>query len=294
MKENENREAIGIKLSIFGIIMNIILFGIKLLAGIFSNSTAILGEAFNNLLDSISFIISIIGFKFSKKPNNHYYPFGYGRVEYISGLIISILTILVGVELVKVSITKLFVADQMIFNKFVILVLVASILSKLIIGLYSRVIGKKIDSLTIIALSEDSFSDMLISIATLLSYLLSYYFKVNLDGIMGLVVSLVIIRSGIKTMLEISKPLIGNRKNTDLHEKIKAIIKSNENIQSVHDLQIHNYGENRLYCSACVVVENDMLLSKILPQIEDIQEKISNEFDHMDTQIGIKLKNREE
>lgn len=287
MQDRENK---GIKISIFGIIINIILFVVKLMAGLFSNSTAIIGEAFNNLLDSVAFIISILGFKITKKPNNHYYPFGYGRVEYISGFVISILTILVGVELVKVSYVKIFSDYTIIHSKSVLLVLGASIIAKLIIGLYSNKTAKQIESLTLKALAEDSFSDMMISCATLVSYLLSYYYNLKLDGYMGMIVALIIVYSGMKTMLEISKPLIGGRDDVKVNSRIRDLLLSGKHIVEVHDLQVHSYGKSRIYCSACAILDKDMKISETEVELDQLQNQLELEFGNIDMQIGFRYR----
>lgn len=146
-----NRENKGIRLSLFGIFINIILFATKLFAGIITNSSAIIAEAFNNLLDSLSFILSIIGFRFAKKKNNHYYPFGYGRAEYLAGFIVSLITISVGIELIKYT-TINFNSNNIIFNNSALIVLIFSIISKFIIGIQSKITSKKINSITLRAL----------------------------------------------------------------------------------------------------------------------------------------------
>lgn len=279
-----NRENKGIRLSLFGIFINIILFATKLFAGIITNSSAIIAEAFNNLLDSLSFILSIIGFKFAKKKNNHYYPFGYGRAEYLAGLIVSLITVSVGIELIKYTVLN-FNNNNIIFNNTALIVLIFSIISKLIIGIKSKITSNKINSMTLRALSEDSFSDMLISTATLISYIVSNFVDVNLNGYMGIIISALIIFTGFKTMIDISKPLIGNRENLDLTKDLSSIIMSEPEISSVHDIMIHSYGNNKYYCSASAYLNGDLTIYESSKILKSIKNKIDISYSHLDIDI---------
>lgn len=279
-----NRENKGIRLSLFGIFINIILFATKLFAGIITNSSAIIAEAFNNLLDSLSFILSIIGFKFAKKKNNHYYPFGYGRAEYLAGLIVSLITVSVGIELIKYTVLN-FNNNNIIFNNTALIVLIFSIISKLIIGIKSKITSKKINSMTLRALSEDSFSDMLISTATLISYIVSNFVDINLNGYMGIIISALIIFTGFKTMIDISKPLIGNRENLDLTKDLSSIIMSEPEISSVHDIMIHSYGNNKYYCSASAYLNGDLTIYESSKILKSIKNKIDISYSHLDIDI---------
>lgn len=252
-----SRENYGMLVGVIGIFTNVTLFIFKLIMGWLSNSISITADAFNNLSDAGSCGITVASFKLAKKPANKKYPFGYGRIEYISGFIIAFFIIIVGLELIKISIHKIYYPDSIVFNWSTLIVLIISIFAKLGIGLFSRHAGQKIESVTINASAVDSLCDSLVTTVTLFSYLAAHFLSWQIDGYVGTTASLFILCSGFKTAMNTLKPLLGQSPDPKLTSEIKEKLLANNTIISVHDLMLHNYGPNRFFASVHVVVPSD-------------------------------------
>lgn len=275
---DKKRENLGIKIAIIGVIFNIILFGFKFIVGNYSNSSSIIIDGFNNLLDVISFLATFITFIIVKKPNNHYYPYRYGRVEYITGMIISFLIIMTGFEFAKTSVSRIFYPENILFSEYTLIVLIVSVLIKILIGFFSLKTSKKINSTSIKALAIDSFSDALITLLTLISFLASYIFEIKIDGYIGLISSLAIIYSGYSSIKDTARPLIGKRDDVKLNKEVENKLLSYGEIKSTHDLMIHKYGENKYYASVQVEVDGNSTVKEISNKIYKIQKEIENIF----------------
>ncbi len=277
----------GVLASIFGIIMNLILFILKLIVGILSNSISIIGDAINNLTDMGSSIISFIGFKLSSKPADKEHPYGHQRIEYITSFIISIIIIVVGIELLSTSISKIINKEVVSYNTVTIIILIVSIFLKLYLSFFNKVIGKKINSMTLIAASKDALNDVISTFVILVSALVSIFFKINIDGIMGVLVSLFILYSGIVLVKETIDPLIGEKVDPNLVSEILKEIENNDNIIGYHDLMCHSYGPTKIFMSIHAEVDsskNILFLHEVIDQIEyEIKSKYGVELViHMD------------
>lgn len=267
VKNPKVREQYGVLGGILGIICNIVLFSVKLFVGIFLNAMSIMSDAFNNLTDSFSSIVSIISAKLSNKKPDKDHPFGHGRVEYIATLIVSFIIVLVGVELLSTSFENLLngikgeatplVTGTMLYVSMAILV--CSLFVKLWMYSYNKYLGKKIDSGVLLASSADSISDVLTSsviiIATLGGGLLLKENYFYLDSIMGMIVAVIICINGLKIIFETIGDLLGKPASDEEKEMLEKIIMSNEKILGIHDLIIHDYGPGRKYASVHAEVD---------------------------------------
>ncbi len=232
----------GIYCSVLGVVLNLLLFIIKMVAGILSNSISVIGDAINNLTDMGSSIISFFGFKISSKPADKDHPYGHQRVEYITGLIISVLIIVVGVQLLINSITKIINNDIAVYTNLTLIILSVSILIKLYLSFVNFSTSKKINSLTLKASAKDSLNDVISTFIILISAIVAMLFNLNIDGYMGVLVSLFICYSGINLLRETVGPLIGEKVDSQKINDVLLCIKSNDIILGVHDLMCHSYG----------------------------------------------------
>lgn len=268
----------GIYNSILGISFNLLLFVMKLVAGILSNSISVIGDAINNLTDMGSSIISFFGFKISSKPADKDHPYGHQRVEYITGLIISVIIIVVGVQLFSSSITKIFSNDIVKYTNITLIVLVFSILIKLYLAINNFSISKKTNSITLKAAGKDSLNDVISTTLILISAIIAIKFNLNIDGYMGVFVSIFIFYSGVSLIKETVSPLIGEKVDS---EKIKEIIDEilkEEIVIGVHDLMCHSYGPNNIFMSIHVEVDASLDIIYIHEVIDNIEFKIKDKF----------------
>lgn len=268
------RSQYGLICGYVGIFLNFILFLIKLFAGFISNSVSITADSFNNLSDSASSVISIIGFKFSVKPPDKEHPLGHGRYEYISSLIISILIIFVGVSFLKSSFEKILMPQQTSFSSILFFILVISILIKLFIGILNFSTSKKTNSQILKATALDSLYDSLITTLLIISAIISNFTNLYLDGYAGLIVSGFIIYSGVKLIRETLSQLVGEAPSDELVLNLKNNILKFENILGLHDLIVHNYGPNKILASIHAEVPSDLPLINVHDLIDKIEKEI--------------------
>lgn len=268
------RERYGKFASIMGIVSNLLLFLIKIISGLLFNSISIIADAINNLSDSGSSIITLVGFKLSGKPADANHPYGHERMEYISGLVVSFIILALGLQLIVSSVGKIFSPQVTRFSMISVFVLVISIMIKLWQSMFYRKIGKKINSTTLIATSIDSRNDIIATTAVLIAAIITHLIGYNLDGYMGVVVALFIIISGISLVKETISPLLGTAPTKELVDKIYEKILSYDGIIGLHDLTVHSYGEGQCFASVhCEVsAENDILVS------HDIIDNIERDF----------------
>jgi len=271
------RERYGRLAGLVGIASNLFLFVIKLVIGTLANSIAILADAVNNLSDAGSSVITLVGFKLSSKPADEKHPYGHARAEYITGFIVSVIILLLGIELIKSSVQKILNPDPIRFNLYVVLVLVIAILVKLWQSIFNKSLGKRIHSSALEATSMDSMNDVLATSAVLLATLVGKWTGLQVDGYMGVVVALFIIYSGFRLVSETLNPLLGLAPDADLVEKIEKKILSYEGVIGLHDLVVHNYGPDKCYASVHVEVpaHQDLLISHDI--IDNIERDMLNE-----------------
>ena len=268
------RENYGKFASVLGIATNLLLFIIKIIAGLLFNSISIVADAVNNLSDSASSVVTLVGFKISGKPADEKHPYGHARMEYISGLIVSFIIIFLGLQLIMGSFEKIKAPQRAEFNMLSVAILIIAILIKLWQCIFYRNMGKKINSMTLVATSVDSRNDILATSAVLAAAIITRLTGFNLDGYMGALVAILIIISGIKLVSDTISPLLGVAPTKELVDRIYEKILSYENIIGLHDLTIHSYGAYKCFASVhCEVsAEQDIMVS------HDIIDNIERDF----------------
>lgn len=276
------RKSYGTLSSVVGIIINLILAGIKILAGVLSGSVAIIADAFNNLSDSGTSVITLISFKLSSKPADKEHPYGHARIEYIASMVVSFIIMLVGAELLMDSgktLLGLGEAKETIITTAIIVILSVSILLKLWLGLFYRGIGKKIDSTVILAASADSFSDSFSTIAVLVSSIvIKYTGWFIVDAIIGTIVSVLIIIAGLKILNETKDILLGEGPVDETVAAIESIVKDYPDIIGIHDLMVHNYGPNKFVASFHAEVDGKKDIYYLHDMIDNVERRINEEL----------------
>ncbi len=281
------RIAYGVLCSVTGIVLNALLFLFKFAAGSISGAISITADAFNNLTDAGSSIITLIGFRISGAKPDRDHPFGHGRFEYIAGLVVSFFILFVGIELGKTSIKKIINPSPVYFSALAVIIIAASILVKLYMFLYNRRIGKKIESPAMMAIASDSLSDTVATTFVLISMLLVRFAKINADGYFGVAVAIFIIYTGYTEARNTISPLLGQPPKDDLVSDIRRIVLSYPEIIGIHDLIVHDYGPGRVMISLHgeVSAEGDINeLHDVIDRAEDeLREKLGCEaVIHMD------------
>lgn len=255
----------------FGLITNIILCLVKIISGFVTSSIAIVAEGINNLSDAGSSIITLIGFKLSEAPADKEHPYGHERIEYVAGLIVSIIILVIGVNLTISSVQKIINPSETIFSYLVLGLLGISIFIKLLQVYVYKNIGKMIESETLIATATDSRNDCISTVVVIFSIVISKLIHVNLDGYMGLLVSLFIIYSGIKLIKDTSNLLIGVAPDDNFVQMISDKIRSYEGVLGIHDLVVHSYGPNRTFVTVHVEVDSHANINTSHDMIDNIE-----------------------
>lgn len=276
-KDQKVRSAYGYLCGIVGIVINILLFGGKFIAGFISGSVAVTADAFNNLSDAGSSVISLIGFRLaSQKPDPHH-PFGHGRFEYIASLIISMVIIMMGFELGRDSVVKIINPSEVEYSSLTFIILGISILAKFYMFIYNRSVGKKIDSLTLRATATDSISDTVSTIAVLVSAILTVKTGIMIDGWVGLAVAGFIMFAGISSAKETIDSLLGTPPDEEFCKAVEEIVLSHDGMIGIHDMIVHNYGPGRVFISLHAEVPSDGNFVDIHDTIDNIEHDIMNE-----------------
>lgn len=286
-KDTNVRKGYGFLGSIVGIIVNILLFIGKFGAGILVNSVSIMADSFNNLSDVFSSVITLGGFILAGKPADEEHPFGHGRIEYIAGLIVSFLIILIGYEFIKTSIDRILNPQPVNFNSTALLILLIAIGAKGWLALFNRVLAKTINSQALHATSVDSISDAISSSCVALGLLVSRWTDLPLDGYIGVVVAGIILYSGFSQVKETISPLLGESSHGELSKVLVENIFNYEGILNVHDLIIHSYGPGRYMVSIHAEVPANKDIMDLHELIDRVEREISNKMDivltiHMD------------
>lgn len=268
------RKAYGTLCSVLGIFLNVLLFAGKYAAGVISGSIAITADAFNNLSDAGSSAISLLGFRLSgKKPDPHH-PFGHGRIEYISGLAVAIMIVVMGVELFMSSVRKIAAPTPVEIGLLPAAILLVSILVKVYMFAYNRSIGRKISSAAMAATGTDSLSDSIATAVVLLSMGVSYLFDVNIDGYAGMLVALFILYAGADVARDTLSPLLGQAPDPELVSKIEELVMSSPAVIGMHDLVVHDYGPGRLMISLHAEVDGRGDIFELHDSIDTVERKL--------------------
>ena len=285
--DKDVRKRYGFFSGIVGIIMNILLFAGKILAGVFTRSISVIADAFNNLSDAGSSIITLIGFKIAAAPPDREHPFGHGRAEYLAGLIVSFIICFMGFELAKSSIDKIITPEEITFDIFSLVILVASILIKLWLCLFNRKLGSMVNSVSMKATAMDSLSDVVATTAVILGIVFFICTGINIDGYIGVLVAAFIIYTGIKTAKESLSPLLGQMPDKQLCREISDTVCGYKDIVGVHDLIIHNYGVGVSMISLHAEVPDSMNFTQAHELIDIIEDDLKIKYScnatiHMD------------
>ena len=280
------RNQYGIVAGIFGIVTNLILFLIKLVIGIIANSVTIMADAFNNLSDFGSCIVTIIGFKLASKPADKEHPYGHARYEYVTGIIVSLLMLVMGVIFAKTSIEKIFAPEEIKLGIETYTILIVAILGKVLQMVVYLDFAKSMKSSTIKATAMDARNDILTTLTVLITMIVMGIFKINIDAYMGLLVSGFIILSSINSLKDTINPLLGNVPSKEKVEKIKEKILSHKEIIGIHDLRIHSYGEQNDFVTVHAEVPDTMNIVEA-HEIADIVEREFKEELNIDLTINI-------
>ncbi len=272
ISDSKVRTSYGVLASLVGIVCNVILFGAKLGTGLVINSISVMADAFNNLSDAASSIIGFVGVKMAGKPADEDHPFGHGRIEYISAFIVAFLVIQVGFSLFKTSVGKIRNPEEMTFHLLSVAILILSIGVKLWLGLFNRKLGKRIQSSVMMATAADSLGDVATTSATILSLVVFGVFGWNIDGIVGLIVSVVVMIAGVNIAKDTLAPLIGQAIDPKVYREITDFVEKYEGIVGSHDLIVHNYGPSKSMASIHAEVPSEQRI-EVSHEIVDTIER---------------------
>ena len=272
------RRAYGQLCGMVGIGLNLLLFAVKFFAGTLSGSIAITADAFNNLSDAGSSLVTLLGFRLAGRKPDPEHPFGHGRMEYISGLVVAGLILLMGVELGKSSLKKILQPEAIVSSPLVLIILALSVAVKLYMFYYNRSIGRKIKSSAMTATATDSLSDAVSTTAVLVATLVAQFTGLNIDGWVGMLVALFILFSAYKAAKETLSPLLGQTPEPEFVERIQQIVLSYPEVQNVHDLVVHDYGPGRVMISLHAEVPADGDLLQLHDVIDNIEQRLKKEL----------------
>jgi len=257
MKKTDNRRnGIGVKASVIGLSCNLILFAAKLAVGLWSGAISVVADAMNNLADASGSIVSLAGFRLAAKPADAKHPYGHARYEYVAGMIVAALTLVVGLELAKSSVEKVIHPTTPAFSGPMLIVLAVSVAAKAALSVYNRVLYRKTSSLVLKATSADSRNDALITAAVLAAAWAESVWHVAVDGWVGLAIAVFILVSGVRLVIETIDPLIGTAGSEELRRQLIAFLLKEDRVLGIHDLLIHDYGHGHSYASVHVELDH--------------------------------------
>ena len=272
--KNALRQAYGMLCGILGIVLNVMLFTGKFIAGFLSNSIAITADAVNNLSDAGSSFVTLIGFKLAGQKPDTEHPYGHGRMEYISGLVVAAAILLMGYELAKDSISKIITPQETEFSWLVVGILLVSIGVKIYMFFYNNSVAKKIESPAMAATAKDSLSDSVATSVVLVSALVSHYTSIKIDGYCGLLVAVLIFYAGYTAAKETLNPLLGQKASEEFEQEIEDIVMAHEEVCGIHDLFVHDYGPGRQIISLHAEVSADSDIMMIHDVIDNIEKEL--------------------
>ena len=279
-----------VKTSIIGIVVNLILVAFKATVGILVNSIAITLDAVNNLTDALSSIITIIGAKLAGRAPDKNHPYGYGRIEYFSSVIIAAIVLWAGITALMESWPKIFNPDVTSYNTVSLIIIAVAVVVKFALGKYVKNVGEVINSQALVASGSDAFFDAILSFSTLVAAIISIFWHISLEGILGVIISIVIIKASIDMLRETLDSMIGARVDSELSRKIKESICEVPEVYGAYDLSLHNYGPEDMQGSVHVEIDGDLTALEIQNLSRQITLKIYNEFSIALT-IGIYARN---
>lgn len=287
IKNSRVRTSYGILASCVAMVCNLALFFLKLCVGLFAGSVSVLADAFNNLSDCVSNIVSFVGVRMADKPADKAHPFGHGRMEYLISLVVAFLVLEVGLSFLKESVQKIIHPQPMTVEWFVPVVLLASIAVKLWMAYFNRKLGRQIHSTLLEATAADALGDVLATAVTLISLFVYHFFEINVDGAVGVIVAVCILMAGVGIIKNAFEPLLGGQVDTELYRQVKEFVESYDGIYGTHDLIVHSYGPTQSMATIHAEVSGDtefVALHELIDGIErDAKEKLGVDLlIHMD------------
>ncbi len=284
---NANREKTIVKTSIIGIVTNLFLVGFKAFVGLVSNSIAVILDAVNNLSDALSSIVTIIGAKLGAKQPDKKHPLGYGRIEYLSSMIVAALVLYAGITSLVESVKKIITPEPAEYNTVSIIIISVAIVVKLILGIYVKKKGKKVNSGALTASGSDALFDAILSASVLASAIVYLIWHVSLEAYVGVVIAGFIIKAGIEMMIETLNDIIGKREDAETTKQLKEIICSEEEVLGAYDVTLFNYGPNKNYGSVHIELPDTMSVDEVDRVTRRIQTDVFHKTGIILTGIGV-------
>ncbi len=284
---NDNREKVVVRTSIISILANIVLASFKAFVGVLANSIAIISDAVNNLSDALSSIITIIGTKLAGKAPDKKHPYGYGRIEYMTSLIVSAIVLYAGITAFVESVKKIIHPEEPDYSAITLVILIAGILIKFILGMYVKKQGKKVNSDSLVASGSDAFNDAILSISVLASAIIYMLFEISLEAYVGILLSIFIIKAGFELIKESVDNMLGVRVESDLAKAIKKDVSKEKDVQGAYDLVLNDYGPDKYIGSIHIEVADTLTVSDIDKISRNITKKIAKKYGVLLHTIGV-------
>ena len=286
-KNQISRDKIIIRTSIIGIITNIFLVAFKMFVGLLSNSIAIILDAVNNLSDAMSSIITIVGTKLANKKPDKKHPMGYGRIEYLTAMIVAGLVLYAGITSLIESIKKIIHPEAPDYSSTTIIILSVAVVAKILLGKFVKSQGEKANSSALVASGSDATFDAILSFSVLVSALIFIFTKISLEAYVGAAISIFIIKSGIGMLVETLNEILGQRADRELTQKIKKIVAGHDNVSGAYDLFVYNYGPNKHYASVHIEIPDTMTAEELDILTREIEQDVYHKTGVIMTGIGI-------
>ncbi len=282
-----NREKVIVRTSVIGIVTNVLLAAFKAAVGIISNSIAVMLDAVNNLSDALSSVITIVGAKLGAKTPDKKHPMGYGRIEYLSSMIVAAIVIYAGITSCVESVKKIISPEIPDYSAVSLIIIAVAIVVKLILGRYVKNTGEKVNSGALVASGSDASFDAILSASVLASAIIYLLTDISLEAFVGVFISVVIVKAGIEMMLDTLNDILGQRGDAELSSKIKALLKEEEGVRGAYDLFLHNYGPNKNYASVHLELDDIMTADQIDRLTRKVQVKVYKETGVILTGVGV-------
>lgn len=281
------RNKVIIRTSIIGIVANVFLVAFKAVVGILTHSIAVILDAVNNLTDALSSVITIVGTKLAGKMPDKKHPMGYGRIEYLSAMIVSALVLYAGLTSLTESIKKIIKPEKVDYSIASLIIIAAAVLVKFFLGKYVKRVGKKVNSSSLVASGADAQNDAFLSASVFASAIIFYFTKVSLEAYVGVIISVFIIKAGIEMMIDTLNDILGRRTDKELSARIKELIKEEDEVRGAYDLIVNNYGPNKNYASVHIEIPDTLTANDIDLLERRLQIKVFKETGVVLTGIGI-------
>ena len=287
VQETANRDKIIVKTSIIGIITNIFLVIFKATIGLLSNSIAVILDAVNNLSDALSSVITIVGTKLANKLPNKKHPLGYGRIEYMSAMLVSAIVLYAGITSVVESIKRIIHPEPSDYSIISLIIIAVAVVVKVLLGKYVKSQGKKVNSGALIASGADAMFDAILSASVLASAIIYFTTKVSLEAYVGVIISLVIIKAGIEMMMDTLNDILGKRADAETTKQIKQLLVQEPEVRGAYDLIIHNYGPNKNLASVHLELPDNMTVEQVDTLTRKLQAKVYRETGVILVGVGV-------